>query len=212
VRIDDVLKNAGYRLNEPVSGETPFFFNATVTGDNAIGRIMSTLDRLRVAEDTILAFVACRGEREDAFLEDSVRVPLAIRFPGVLPAGTVSDLLVSHVDVMPTLLGLCGEAPPESVQGRDLSRLLTGQKDQRPEWIYAEGKLNQKDEWRMLVLGLDKIVVNRRIEVTHLYNLAEDPRERNNLADDPAVQLKRDALLAALRVSRGRLGDFKKRP
>ena len=64
-----------------------------------------------------------------------------------------------------------------------------------------------KDEWRMLVRGYDKLVVDTDGAVTHLFNLADDPYELTNLADVSAQQLKRDALLAVQRQWMKKLGD-----
>ncbi len=183
--------------------------------DRVIGKLTNAVDN-----STIVVFTSDHGEQlgsqgleeDDVAFEESVRIPLAIRYPGALPAGSSSDLLVSQVDLMPTLLALCGEPVPEGVQGHDLSAVLRGQKGDRPESVYAEGKIGQKDEWRMLVRGFDKIVVNSETEVTHLYNLAEDPYELTNLAHEPGAKLKRDSLLAVLRVTAHGLGDFKRRP
>jgi arylsulfatase A-like enzyme len=187
--------------------------------DDLVGRQLAEIDRKGAAQDTIVVFTSDSGQQagsqgldgDDVAFEESVRVPLAIRYPRALPQGTVSDLLVSHVDIMPTLLGLCGAPPPEGVQGHDLSELLSGRKGERPESVYAEGKIGQKDEWRTLVLGSDKIVVNGQAQPTHIYNLADDPYEMKNLVHEPAIQLKRDQLLAFFRESMRRLGDFKTR-
>jgi len=59
----------------------------------------------------------------------------------------------------------------------------------------------------MLVRGLDKLVVNTQFEVTHLYNLGQDPYEMTNLSTDGAERLKRDELLALLRRWVLRTGD-----
>ena len=64
-----------------------------------------------------------------------------------------------------------------------------------------------KDEWRMLVRGYDKLVVDREGTVTHLFNLADDPYERTNLANVSAQQLKGDSLLAIQRQWMKQLGD-----
>jgi len=182
--------------------------------DADLGRMTGALN----AEDTIVVFTSDHGQQlgshglddDDIAYEESVRVPLAIRYPRVLHPGP-SDLLVSQVDIVPTLLGLCGVAAPDSVQGRDLSELLRGEKSDRPESIYSEGRIGQTDEWRMLVLGSDKLVMNAQGEVTHLFNLAEDPYELTNRAHEPGMQLKRDQLVALLRLSMRKVGDFKRR-
>ena len=116
-------------------------------------------------------------------------------------------MLVSQVDLMPTLLRWCGAVIPESVQGRDLSTLLAGQAGERPDAVYAEGRLGQKDEWRMLVHGFDKLVVDMEGNVVYLFNLADDPLEQTNLANVSAEQLKRDSLLAMERLWMKKLSD-----
>jgi len=147
------------------------------------------------------------GQGDDYVYEETIRIPLAIRYPRVLRGGSQSDMLVSQVDLMPTLLGWCGVAIPQSIQGRDLSMLLAGQAGERPEAVYAEGRLGQKDEWRMLVHGFDKLVVDMEGNVVYLFNLAEDPLEQTNLANVSAEQLKRDSLLAMERLWMKKLGD-----
>jgi choline-sulfatase len=187
------------------------------TLDEQFGNVLATLDRLKLAQNTVVVFTSDRGEQagshgldgDDVWFEESVRVPLAIRHPRAQPFA--SDVLASQVDILPTLLALCGEPAFEGLQGRDLSLLLLGQKADRPESVFAEGKIGQKDEWRMLVLASDKIVVDVNGEVTHLYNLADDPYELTNLAHEPSARLKRDQLLAILRLSRQKLLDFKRR-
>lgn len=195
-----------------------YYYGNLLWVDGEVGNILDAMDHAGFAENTIVVFTADHGrqigshgsEDDDLPFEESVRIPLALRYPRTLQP-SASDLLVSQVDIMPTLLALCGETVPEAVQGRDLPALLSGQKGERPESVYCEGKIGQKDEWRMMVLGFDKIVVNSQTEVTHLYNLADDPYELTNLAHEPAEQLKRDQLIAVLRASARRLGDFKRR-
>lgn len=187
--------------------------------DEQFGRVLNALDRLNLAADTIVVFTSDCGDEigshglagDGAFYEESVRVPLAIRFPRVIPHGSKSDVLACHADIMPTLLGFCGEPSPDGTQGNDLSPLLISGLGDRPELVFMEGRIGQKDEWRALVLGLDKAVIDAQGAMTQLFNLADDPYEMTNLVHDPAVQLKRDQLLAQLRAERQRLLDFSRR-
>lgn len=185
------------------------------TWDREIGFVLGVLDRPELARNTIVVFTAYHGEQfgshgefgDDAVFEESIRIPLAIRYPSVLRPGTRSEVLVSQVDLLPTLLRWCGVAPPESAQGRDLSAIIAGQAGDRPDSIYAQGRRAQKDEWRMVVQGYEKLVVDMEGNVTHLYNLADDPYELVNLVSASAQQLKRDAMLALMRVWMRKLGD-----
>ena len=191
------------------------FYARARTRDRDIGIVLEALDRPGLADDTIVVFTSIHGEQfgshqgqgDDYVYEETIRIPLAIRYPRVLRGGSQNDMLVSQVDILPTLLHWCGAAIPESVQGRDLSALLEGQPGERPEAVYAEGRLGQKDEWRMLVHGYDKLVADMEGNVTHLFNLAADPFEQTNLANVSAEQLKRDSLLAIERQWMKKLGD-----
>ena len=183
--------------------------------DKAIGDLLGALDEQHLAGDTIVVFTSDYGEmlgshgldEADVPFEEAVRVPLVIRHPRLNAAGRRSDFLVSNVDVMPTLLGFCGPEIPAGVQGRDLSSLISTGQGNRPESIYSAGHLGSGDEWRMVVRGLDKLVVDRKLEVTNLYNLGQDPYEMENRAEDPSQELKRDELTALLRNWMQRTGD-----
>jgi arylsulfatase A-like enzyme len=197
------------------------FYARARTRDRDIGVVLEALSRpLRgnasgLAETTIVIFTSNHGEQfgshmlqgDDYPYEETMRMPLAIRYPRVLAGASQNDMLVSQVDIMPTLLQWCGAAIPPSVQGRDLSALMAGSPGERPDAVYAEGRLGRKDEWRMLVSGYQKLVVDMEGTVTHLFNLADDPYELTNLANVSVQQVKRDALLAVERQWKKKLGD-----
>ena len=197
------------------------FYARARTRDRDIGVVLEALGRpLRgsangAESDTIVIFTSNHGEQfgshagqgDDYLYEESIRIPLAIRYPRIFGGAAQNDMLVSQVDIVPTLLTWCGVTIPAAVQGRDLSALLAGRPGERPDAVYAEGRLGRKDEWRMLVRGYDKLVVDMEGTVTHLFNLADDPYEMTNLADVSAQQLKRDALLAVQRQWMKKLGD-----
>ncbi|HYL76396.1 MAG TPA: sulfatase-like hydrolase/transferase, partial [Bryobacteraceae bacterium] len=175
--------------------------------DSAAGRLLRALDEQRLATDTIVLFTSAYGANPNLPFERSVRVPLIVRYPRRLPGGRSIDALISNVDIMPTLLALCGVDIPRSVQGRNLAAWIMGGSGERPESIYSTGKVGSPGEWRMVVRGLDKLVVNSDLDVTHLYNLGADPSEMDNLAHDPVEVLKRDELEALLKDWMRRTGD-----
>jgi arylsulfatase A-like enzyme len=168
---------------------------------------VDALDAAGLAADTIVMSIADYGPMPGSVYERSARIPLFARYPRWLAAGETSDMPVSNIDCMPTLLGLCGIEIPDGVQGRDLSTLWLGGKGTRPESVYCEGGMGQPDEWRMVVRGLDKLVVNARGEITHLFNLGQDPDEVSNLVNDRATRLLQDELQALLRDWARRTGD-----
>jgi len=177
--------------------------------------LMRALDERHMAEDTIVVFTSDHGdmlgshglEGANVPFEESVRVPLVVRYPRQIKAGGEHEFPLSNVDLMPTLLGLCGAPIPNDTQGQDLSTLLTTGQGAHPESVFCLGKLGAEAEWRMVVRGLDKLVVDRDMNVTHLYNLGSDPSEMENLVQDAAQELKRDALKALLKDWMRRTAD-----
>ena len=176
--------------------------------DSNIGDVLKALEQHRLSGNTILVFTSDCGamlgahdlEGDGQPFEEAVRVPLIVRYPGVLTAGQKKDSsLLSGVDLMPALLRLCGAEIPPGAQGQDFSI--------HRESIYSSGKLGQPDQWRMVVRGLDKLVVDRDLNVTHLYNLGQDPSEMENLARDGSQDLKRDELKALLKDWMRRAAD-----
>ena len=137
----------------------------------------------------------------------ALHVPLALRFPGVLAPRTAPEILISHVDVMPTLLSLLRIEPPQGVQGRDLSALLLNRTADLPDSVYAQSRPGQRNGWRAVIRGYEKLVLDADGRPTGLYNLADDPGETVNLVTDATAALTRDAMLALARSWSRRTGD-----
>ena len=171
--------------------------------DARVGRLLA-----EAGENTLVVFTADRGEMlgsqglegAGVFREESAGVPLVMWWPGQLAAGAQQDWLFANVDLAPTLRGLCGVAAMEEAQGEDRAALvLGGGNGARPESVYLQGELGTPGEWRMVIRGWDKLVVDRALKVTHLYNLAQDPFEKDNLVVDRASIRRQEELLALMR-------------
>lgn len=102
--------------------------------DACFGRLMGTLDELGLSENTLVVYTSDHGDllrwagserliksRPDPL---SSHVPLLLRLPGSLSEGSVHDSVITHLDLMPTLLGLLGLTPPNHCQGMDFSTQL----------------------------------------------------------------------------------------
>lgn len=101
--------------------------------DAYFGELLAKLDEKGLAENTLVVFTADHGEVFGAYNgqvcknvpEDiSARVPMVMRFPGVIPESRVSELLIGLIDMPATLLGLLGLDVPEHFHGRDLSKAI----------------------------------------------------------------------------------------
>jgi len=184
--------------------ETGRFPHAARPNDPSIA---SLLGSATAGSEAITVLTAESGNGEDSPSQGSVRVPLAIRWPGKLKPRVADELLISHADVLPTLLAFLGIAPPEGLHGRELSKLILSGAGEVPDSVYAEGRIGLPGEWRMVVRGYDKLVIRPREEATRLYNLSDDPAEGNDLAHDREHELTRDSMLALARQWMRKLGD-----
>lgn len=117
-----------------------YFANVSAV-DRNFGRILDELKRLGLDKNTIVVFTADHGETmcshstpdpKNSIWTESFNVPFLIRWPEKLEHRTDSVLL-SSVDIMPTLLSLSGRKIPESVEGKDLSKVFTGESNMRPK-------------------------------------------------------------------------------
>jgi arylsulfatase A-like enzyme len=157
-------------------------------------RVLTELD---AARDHTIVFT--RRPAGSGWEDKVTRVPLAIRCPKLTHGGAY-DFLTSTVDVTPTLASLHNIKLSYAVQGQDLSAILRAGGGTRPESVYAEGDLRRPSEWRMVVRGLDKLVVSPNLKVLHLFNLGEDSGEQHDLVEEPGQQLKIDEMLAFVRL------------
>jgi arylsulfatase A-like enzyme len=101
--------------------------------DDCVKTLLDTVDRLGLTDRTLVVFTSDHGVDlaprtflERTFTEDTLRVPMAMRLPGVIPAGSRHDGPVEMVDVAPTILDLLGLAPPSSFEGKSLAPVLDG--------------------------------------------------------------------------------------
>jgi len=178
--------------------------------DSQVGRILDALDKSGRAGNTYIFFSADQGLAvghhglfgKQNLHEHSVRVPLMVVGPGV-PKGARNDTPVYLQDIMPSTLELAGVAIPKHVQFKSLMPLIRGNAGKPYDAIYG-GYL---DLQRSVKMGDDKLILYPKIAKTRLYNLAKDPYEMNDLADDPAARPTIKRLFAKLLELQKQTGD-----
>lgn len=161
--------------------------------DDKIGRIMETLEKADLADNTIVIFASDHGEMmgergmwyKQTFFEWSARVPLIIRVPGRSGGRRVSKV-VSLVDLFPTVLDLAtGGRPPELVDpidGNSLTGLMSGKDNNWPDTAISEyTDMGVIMPCRMLRQGRYKYIYTHQYPA-QLYDLDVDLNELNNLS------------------------------
>ncbi len=157
--------------------------------DDALGRILGELEALGAARETIVVFTSDHGEYmgehglmgKGALYEPASHVPLIIRFPEGLRAGRRVPNLIAGVDFAPTLLSLCGLAPPDGVQGRDATPLLRGTRVRWEEEVHLHHATLKRagiftDRYQLMLVE----------EGGHmLFSRTDDPEQAHNLFADP---------------------------
>jgi arylsulfatase A-like enzyme len=123
--------------------------------------------------------------------EGGVRIPFVARWPGRIPAGAVSDLLMANYDFLPTMAEMLGRRPPAGIDGRSYLAELLGDRERQARHehvVFASGlgpALVTSDGWKMRHVRLPK--VNRY----QLFRLGDDPREERDLVGEERAVVER---------------------
>ncbi len=182
-------------------------FAATEYIDSEIGRVLKATDAF---DSTYVLFTSDHGNQLGAqrlmwkgpwMYEESIRVPLIIRGPGV-EEGRIENRVVSHIDILPSLMELCGMAAPPIMDGHSFAGLLRDGGDlQHPARAFVEFNRFQleRDDFgafypiRCLVKDRHKLVINL-FDRDELYDLEQDPFEQVNLIGDPGYAAVREQM------------------
>ena len=168
--------------------------------DRNIGNVLATLKEQGLDDNTLVIFTSDNGAAnyiglphlndpyrgwKATFFEGGIRVPYFMKWPGTLPAGAKYDNPVAHVDIFATAAAVAGAPVPTDrvMDGVNLLPFMEGKETGRPHQTIFFRSGNYKTlldgDWKLQVADLPK--------KNWLFNLKDDPTERNNLAEsDPA--------------------------
>lgn len=209
-----------YKAHQPMVDRaahhrTQYYGEVTLI-DDSVGRIIQTLDDLKLRDNTLIVFMSDHGDLlGDHYLfykgpyhyRNCASVPLFVNWPGRVRSGKVADGLMQEIDVMPTILDLAGLAPVDGVQGRSQRSVLTSDAtDTGYASTLIEGAISgvtlpggpvadtglpdvwslRTQEWRLSYFP--------QVHTGELYHLADDPDEFVNLWDRPGLEAARGRL------------------
>ena len=195
-------KYARFYHERGVRGGVANFWGMITNFDENMGRLYAKLRELGLEENTILVFLTDNGTSAGTFncgmrgkkgseYRGGHRVPCFIRWPGHLPEGRDFDQLAAHIDLLPTLIELCGLKKPENLRfdGTSLVPLLTG-KGQWPErtlFVHSQ-RIEHPQKWRKCAVMTERWwLINGR----ELYDIQADPGQKNDIAKEHPDVVKR---------------------
>jgi arylsulfatase A-like enzyme len=174
------------------------YLRCVASVDENVGRVLDYLDQSGLAKSTVVIyssdqgfFLGDHGWFDKRFMyEESYRMPLLVRWPGVVQAGSRSDALVSNLDFAETFLDMAGLPMPAGMQGHSLLPILAGHKpsDWRTSLYY-----HYYEYPAVHMVHKHEGIRNERYKLIHfydlgqweLYDLQKDPHEMHSLFDDP---------------------------
>jgi arylsulfatase A-like enzyme len=208
ISAEDFVPNTIPQYQALFENKNPSYYIAQYDGeirftDDQIGRLFQFLERSGLMSNTIVIVTADHGEtfteRDLCFThtfrtyDEQAVIPLIIHFPDLGSAKRI-DEQVRAIDIMPTLLDRLGLENPYPIHGTSLMRLITS--GEKPPAEFAVTYSDHGIEFLDSVIGAQKSIRTLRWKLTRnsrdgsreLYNLLEDPFEKNNLAQvEPVV-------------------------
>lgn len=163
--------------------------------DRSVGRVLKTLEDNGLSENTIVIFSSDNGGAgyiglkdinqpyrgwKLTFFEGGIRVPMFVKWPAKIPAGTTNETIVSHMDLLPTAAAAAGASLPtdRTIDGVNLLPLLDKGAAQPDRTIFW-----RDGHYQAVQTGGFKLQVSERPKKAWLFNLKEDPTEQKNLAE-----------------------------
>lgn len=191
--------------------------------DQNVGRLFTKLEALGILENTIVIYLNDNGPNSARFVGDmrgtktavddgGIRSPLLFHWPAEVKAGSSSDFLCAHIDLLPTILDACGVDVPEKhkLDGRSFLPLLTGESSNWPkrQVVLQTHRGNEPQQYHHFAIhehpwklvhpsgfGRESFSGEPKLQ---LYNLSDDPRQKNDLASkQPAVVARLKTAYAA---------------
>lgn len=186
------------------------YFGAIKGVDENVGRVLRTLDSLKLDQNTVVIFSSDNGfffgehglgDKRAAY-EESIRIPLLVRYPARFPKGKKIDKIVLNLDNAPTLLDLAGVRAPASFQGKSWVPLIEEKaKDWRTSFLY---EYFYETPYNTPTIKAIRTETGKLIQYpgeegwSELYDLSKDPNETTNLYQSAGSEKLKKQLLTEL--------------
>jgi len=181
------------------------YYGTILSVDDSVGQIYDALRQAGTLDNTLFIYTTDNGYLfgehgaidKRAMWEESIRVPMIVRYPPLVSAPRLVNEMVLHIDLAPSVLAVCGARPLENIHGMSWAGLLSGKgAPWRKSFLYEYNYEKQfpytpnvrgirTEEWKYIRYphgdgGPDRWKAE-------LYHLKKDPLETKNLIDDPSA-------------------------
>lgn len=177
-----------------------YYANVTFM-DTCIGRLMSSLDRLNLTDNTIVIYTSDHGEmmyehtlnQKHCLFDGAIKVPFIFANKNLFPIGHIQHSPSNLLDLFPTLMDLYGMEHPDGLEGNSLVPSFETKAPTDTEAISEFYGKTGNDPMRMIRSGKWKYVHTHQ-DMPQLYDLSKDPGELTNLAFEPSLEKVKNAL------------------
>jgi arylsulfatase A-like enzyme len=202
MRKECVARWGDKKSNEEIIQKYRKYYASIETLDHCLGKILVELESTGQLDNTIIIFTSDHGDNLGSHrqlgkqlpFEESISIPYLIRYPKKIKPSTITDALLSPVDIMPTVLSLAGVPCPE-VDGKDISAAAMGRDMDMQDAVLIMKSIPLSTNWIHNGNGAWRGVRTKRYTYARksdtkkpwmLFDNLQDPFQMNNLIDDPA--------------------------
>lgn len=191
-----------YHTNNPMTEQVRDYYRTLSPVDESLGRIMTYLRKNHLDKNTLIVFYSDNGfmigehgliDKRNAY-EPSIRVPMIVWAPGMLPKGVTNPAVVRNLDLAPTFLDVAHVAKPAQMEGKSFLPVAEGKIDEKT-WNPGDFVYEYYWEWSFPQTPTTFAIERDRVkyiqyhgvwDLEELYDLKNDPDEMHNLIQDPA--------------------------
>lgn len=202
----DAVRNANMKIGdfEDIPDYETFvkdYYRCLAGVDENVGRVLHALQQMGYEDDTVVVYSSDNGFfiGEHHFFdkrfmyEESIRVPLLVKYPKMIKAGTMASEMVLNVDVAPTILDIAGVPVYDAMDGVSFKPLLQGEKiEWRKDFLYEyyeyPGAHSARKNRGVRTERWKYIHFFEEPQESELYDLHNDPHEMDNLINDPTYK------------------------
>jgi arylsulfatase A-like enzyme len=191
-----------YHTDNPMTKQVRDYYRTLSPVDDSLGRIMAYLKKNKLDKNTMVVFYSDNGfmigehgliDKRNAY-EPSVRVPMIVWAPGMVPKGVTNPAVVRNLDLAPTFLDIAHVDKPQQMEGKSFLPVAEGKIDEKA-WNPGDFVYEYYWEWSFPQTPTTFAIERDRVkyiqyhgvwDMEELYDLKTDPDEMHNLIEDPA--------------------------